>query len=267
MHVLLLTFGIFASITLIYVTLVFLFAQLREDNSIMDIFYGPAFAVSTWGTLILTKTTHETSYLVACLVTLWALRLSIRIARKNWGKPEDVRYAKWRSAWSMHGQVYFIVRSYLQINLLQGIVIVTVSLPLVLAIVYGGLVTAPFLIAGAMVFTLGLTLESVADRQLDHFIAQKKAGAEKANLITTGLFKYSRRPNYFGESLIWWGLALITLTTPLGYIGLLSPLVITYVVTKITGPMLEALFLEKYPEEYRAYMAQTSYFIPLPPKS
>ena len=84
--------------------------------------------------------------------------------------------------------------------------------------------------------------------------------------MVTGLFRYARRPNYFGETLIWWGLAVIVLPLPFGYLGLISPLLITYIVTMVTGPMLEKIFLEKYPTEYRAYMDRTNYFIPWLPK-
>ncbi len=84
--------------------------------------------------------------------------------------------------------------------------------------------------------------------------------------MTTGLFRYSRRPNYFGETLIWWGLAIMVLPLPFGYLALISPIVITYIVTCVTGPMLEKIFLARNEAEYRAYMETTSYFIPLPPK-
>jgi steroid 5-alpha reductase family enzyme len=107
----------------------------------------------------------------------------------------------------------------------------------------------------------------VADYQLDKFIARKKAGTETATIMKRGLFKYSRRPNYFGETLVWWGLAIITLPLPFGWIGLISPILITYIVTKITGPMLEKIFLEKYPEEYGKYIAETAYFIPQKPNN
>jgi len=80
--------------------------------------------------------------------------------------------------------------------------------------------------------------------------------------MTRGLFSLSRRPNYFGETLIWWGLAIMVLPLPLGWIAISSPLLITYIVTKVTGPMLEDSFLEKYPEKYQHYMDTTSYFIP-----
>lgn len=266
MVVFLLTFTITALIVLSYVTGVFVLAQLLRDNSIMDIAYGPAFAVAAWGTYLLTDASGLTPLLLCGFVTVWAARLSLRILRKNWRKPEDPRYAAWRTAWSARGPLYFILRSYLQINLLQGIIIVIVALPVVVAITSPAAVVLPFLVGGLIVSTIGLLIEIIADAQLDRFLARKKAGTEVRPLMTDGLFRYSRRPNYFGESLIWCGLAIAVLPLPFGYVAVASPLLITFIVTRVTGPMLEELFLTKYPHEYRAYMATTSYFIPWFPK-
>jgi steroid 5-alpha reductase family enzyme len=126
--------------------------------------------------------------------------------------------------------------------------------------------TAYFALVGVCVFLFGITFESLADYQLDQFLARKRAGTEPTVLMTTGLFRYARRPNYFGETMIWWGLSIIVLPLPFGYLTLVSPLLITYIVTKVTGPMLEKIFLDKYPSEYREYMRTTNYFIPWLPR-
>lgn len=260
------TVGVFALVILLYVTVVFLIAQLKRDNSVMDIFYGPAFAVGAWTTLFILDALSLPAVLMATLTTVWATRLSLRILRKNWGRPEDPRYAAWRLAWTERGNWYFVVRSYLQINLLQGVIIVLVSLPTILVIA-ASLNSATLLFSvwtyiGMAVWAVGLMIETIADWQLDCFIERKKAGTEPATLMTQGLFHYARRPNYFGESLIWWGLAIIAVPFTYGYLAFIAPLLITFILTRVTGPMLEDIFLEKYPETYRQYMATTSYFIP-----
>ena len=235
----------------------------------MDIAYGPLFLGSSLITIFLLDTISLISGVIVAGTALWSIRLGRRIYRKNKGMPEDARYAAWRTAWTARGRAYFLVRSYLQINLLQGLIIGLVSLPFLLSLAYGDSaeVSVLLLLTGALVYLTGLTIESVADYQLDAFIARKKAGTEPATLMTTGLFTYSRRPNYFGETLIWWGFAVMVLTLPYGYLGLISPLLITYIVTKVTGPMLEKIFLTRYPSEYQAYMKKTSYFFPLPPRN
>jgi steroid 5-alpha reductase family enzyme len=266
-------FSVYGLIVLVLVTSIFIVAQLRADNSIMDIAYGPTFLLAGLASAWLLQSYSPLTLLCLTGIALWSLRLGLRIYRKNKGQPEDARYAAWRSAWSARGQLYFILRSYLQINVLQGLIITLVSLPLILSLtrpeyLFTTLPTLAWSIPlGALIFCIGLTLESIADHQLDTFIARKRAGTEPAILLTTGLFRYSRRPNYFGETLIWWGLAIMVCPLPLGWLAFIAPLLITYIVTYITGPMLEALFLKRNPVEYRAYQERTSYFIPLPPKT
>jgi steroid 5-alpha reductase family enzyme len=261
-QILLVNSGIVGSLLLLYSIVVFLIARVREDNSVMDIAYGPAFFISTLGAAYLTGTSGLLLATVIGCIGIWSLRLSTRIFRKNAGKPEDARYAKWREEWMKKGRAYFLIRSYLQVNLLQVIIILLVALPAVIALRYPTGYASTFLIIGSLVFLFGLFYESLADWQLDQFIARKKAGTEEADLMKQGLFKYSRRPNYFGETLVWWGLAIMVLPLPFGYLGLISPLLITYIVTLVTGPMLEDAFLEKYPEKYQTYIDTTSYLIP-----
>ncbi len=249
-----------------FLTIIFFIALIKKDNSIMDIVYGPTFALAGWVTLYVIDNVTLLSLLTLSCVTFWSLRLSIRIGKKNWGAPEDKRYANWRKEWSQKGTGYFIFRSYAQVYLLQGAIIALVSAPIVLAISIQPETLHPISYVGLIVFLLGISIETIADYQLDTFIKKKKAGSITTPIMNTGLFKYSRRPNYFGESTVWVGLALLVFPYTYGFIGLVSPLLITYIVTKVTGPMLEKIFLEQYPEAYKTYMKTTSYFIPLPPK-
>jgi steroid 5-alpha reductase family enzyme len=256
---------VFAGVLLVLVTGVFVIAQLRKDNSVMDIAYGPLFFLTAMGTMFFTSGVSATAFLITGLTGLWSIRLALRIYRKNKGKAEDARYAAWRQEWMRRGRSYFLWRSYAQINLLQGLIILLVSLPFIIATVSTELTyNIYFVYVGLFVYSFGLGYEALADYQLDVFLQGKKSGKITEPLMKTGLFRFSRRPNYFGETLIWWGLAIIVLPLPFGFLGIISPIIITYIVTKVTGPMLENIFLEKYPEEYRAYMAATNYFIPGP---
>lgn len=258
--------AIYSLTVLICVTTIFLLSRLRDDNTIMDLGYGLVFIIATWFTIFLTLSYHPISYLTAIMVTLWGTRLSSRLIIKHIGKPEDPRYGAWRELWLKKGRLYFILRSYLQINLFQGILIVIISLPVILIISNPETVLLPWLVAGTLVWMTGLAIETIADKQLDNFLKRKREGLGSEVLMKEGLFRYSRRPNYFGESLVWFGLAIVAVSTPLGWLGLMGAFTITFIVTRITGPMLENIFLKQYPEEYQAYMRTTSYFIPLPPK-
>ncbi len=258
--------GIYLSIIIILSSILFLVMQAKKDNSLIDIAYGPLFAIGAFMTLLLTGTFALLPLVITVAMTLWALRLSVRIAKKNWGKGEDIRYKNWRTEWMKRGEVYFILRSFLQINVLQGVLITIIATPFIIS-------TSThqshllFIILGGIIFFSGLAIETVADMQIDKFKTKKLQHPDTTpNILTTGLFAYSRRPNYFGETLIWWGLAVMVLPLPFGWIALISPLTITYIVTVITGPMLEKIFLTHYGDEYREYMRKTSYFIPLPPK-
>jgi len=267
MENLLTTSGLVFGILLIYSVIVFFIARIRRDNSVMDIAYGPAFLIGSGGALYLSGTYALLPAIVVGCIAAWAIRLGSRIFRKNLGKPEDARYAKWRQQWMERGRAYFLVRSYLQVNLLQIIIIFAVAAPAIWALAYPAMYNPWFVAIGFLVFCIGLAYETIADMQLDHFIAGKKAGTQSADLMVTGLFSLSRRPNYFGETLIWWGLAIMVLPLPFGWVAIISPLLITYIVTKITGPMLENAFLERYPEQYQHYIDTTSYFIPWKKKS
>lgn len=267
MELLLVNSGIVASLLVIYSVFVFAIARFTHDNSVMDIAYGPAFLFASGGALLLTETYALLPAVIVGCIAAWAIRLGSRILRKNLGQPEDARYAKWREEWLKRGRWYFWLRSYLQVNLLQVGLIFLISLPAILALSYPATMDARWLAVGFALFVFGLSYETIADLQLDRFLQRKRAGIEPAPLMSKGLFRFSRRPNYFGESLVWWGLALMVLPLPYGWLALISPLTITYIVTRITGPMLEQMFLEKYPEAYGTYQARTNYFIPWFPRS
>jgi steroid 5-alpha reductase family enzyme len=262
MEFILVQIGIVGFLLLLYVSIIFLLAQWKEDNSIMDIAYGPAFLFSIGGAIILTQTYALLPILLLTCIALWSIRLSTRIFKNHLGKAEDFRYAKWRAEWSAHGRWYFLLRSYIQINVLQGIIILLIAMPAIISLAFPFSYSLPTLLLGTFVFAGGLLYETIADYQLDRFIARKKTGEETATLMTQGLFKYSRRPNYFGETLVWWGLAIIVIPLHYGWLALISPLLITFIVTKVTGPMLENAFLEKYPKEYVEYMKTTNYLVP-----
>lgn len=267
MEILLLSSATYGSLVLLSITVVFVLSRLLEDNSIMDIAYGPIFAISAALTMVLTSTYTFLALLITSCITLWATRLSVRILRKNWRRPEDPRYRAWRERWMHKGLTYFLIRSFLQVNLLQGVIIVVVALPFIIAFAAGSAYSTIFTMVGLTIFLFGLGFEALADWQLDQFIKKKRRGETKTEVMQKGLFQYSRRPNYFGETVVWWGLAIMVLPLPYGWLALTSPVLITFIVTYVTGPMIERQFMEKYPEEYGNYQTRTSYFLPLPPRN
>jgi steroid 5-alpha reductase family enzyme len=246
------------------VTTIFALALYLRDNSIMDVFYGPIFAVVTLVLTFVSPDPHPVLFLLLMLILVWAMRLSLRIARKNLGKGEDPRYGVWRNEWLQRGYSYFVVRSYVQVFLLQGAVILAVLLPVIVVAGVGGATYPLVLILGFALWCIGFSFEALADHQLDVFVRDPQ---HHGKIMQSGLFTYSRRPNYFGEALMWWGIAVIALGAaplPLSLVGLIGAGVITYVVYAITGPMLEKKWENNF--VYQEYKDRTSYFVPWFPK-
>ena len=245
-----------------YLVVTLIIAFIREDNSIMDIVYGSAFVLIAWCLAFLWLSWSERQMIVLACVTVWGVRLTTRILLRNWGRPEDFRYRAWREEWKKKGMLYFFFRSLGQIYLLQGAVILVVSLPalVVFATTQGPLMWYNWL--GLGLWCVGFCFEFVGDLQLDRFI-RNKDNAGKIMMI--GLWKYTRHPNYFGEATMWWGLFLVVLGLPLSELVLASPILITFLLTQVSGiPMLEKHFSGR--PDWEAYKKRTSAFIPWFPK-
>lgn len=257
-------------ITLGYTTVLFFIAQIKKDNSIIDIAYGIGFIIV--GLILMEKSFDPNpislySIIILTLIAIWGTRLASRIYRKNKGKPEDFRYTAWRNDWMRKGQVYFLARSYLQIFILQGIIISIVLLPFTLSLSARETGTHTLLLFGLVVWVIGFCFEAIGDKQLDAFIKSKNI--HKGRIMKTGLWKYTRHPNYFGESTMWFGLSFIALASGASYAALLSPFLITYLLLFVSGiPMLEKKWEDDKDvlPEWEEYKQKTSAFIPLFPK-
>jgi steroid 5-alpha reductase family enzyme len=245
-------------------TLVFFLAIKKKDNSIVDIAYGLFFILTAYTlTYLKVQVAPLSTYTVAILlfITIWGLRLSYRIYKKNKGKEEDFRYKAWREEWMKEGTWYFLIRSHLQIFMLQGFIVSIVLLPFTLSLL-GIPVNETLLNAGSIIWLIGFLFESIGDYQLDRFVRQKHVHGQ--TIMKTGLWKYTRHPNYFGEAMMWWGVALIGYGASTSILVFLSPILITYLLLYVSGiPMLEKKWSG---EEWEDYKRRTSAFIPLPPK-
>lgn len=253
-------FLIAATLLMGYMCTMFLIGLTARDNSIVDIAYGSAFLVACWGAWFLgdTSALHFRPVLLLLLLSVWGVRLAIHIGRRHQGRGEDFRYRNFRKAWGKT----IVWRSFLQIYMLQGAVVLVVATPILLAIkAPGGNFTWSDLL-GIVLFLIGFLFEAISDWQLSVF---KREGAGKGTIITHGLWRYSRHPNYFGEATLWWGLFFIGLGSPLGLYGVISPLAIAFLLLKVSGiPMLEAKYQGN--PEFAAYKARTNSFFPWFPR-
>jgi steroid 5-alpha reductase family enzyme len=242
-----------ALLVLLYMTLVFILALIAKDNSIADIFWGPGFILVAIYSLIQDTGPDLRKYIVTFLVALWGIRLAVHVFLRNRGKGEDFRYRNWRETWKL-----FVLRSYFQIFLLQGFIMYIIAFPVFYINFYSNEPLGFWDTLGLVVYGTGFFIESVADYQLVNF---KKDPANKGKLMQTGLWEISRHPNYFGESLIWWGISIYALSLPHGWMTMLSPVIVTLLLRYISGvPMLEKKY-EGRPG-WDEYKSRTAPFIP-----
>ncbi len=242
-----------ALVILGFMVLAFIVALLIKDNSIVDLFWGPGFIIVTAFSLSMAPNLDIRKLVIAFLVLIWGMRLTIYIFQRNRRKGEDFRYKHWRDTWNN-----FILRSFLQIFLLQGLFMYIVSYPIWYINYNPGEVLSTLDTVGLVIFGIGFMFESVGDMQLAFF---KQNPKNKGKLINSGLWKYTRHPNYFGEALIWWGIWFYALGIPGGWMTVISPILITLTLRFVSGvPMLEKRLSEH--RDWAEYARKTAPFVP-----
>ena len=234
----------------------FIVAQIIKNNSIADVGWGVGFIVVTFYTFTVFGENLFQQRLISFLVTIWGLRLAFYIGIRNLGEPEDFRYAKWRSDWGNS----FLIRSFLQIFMLQGAIMFINTLPIIIINSTSEISTAHTYLypLGALVWFIGFIFEAVGDMQMYLF---KTEHHPKGTINNKGLWKFTRHPNYFGEAVMWWGVFIIAIPSGLWYISLAAPVTITFLLLRVSGVTL----LEKKYEgndAYSLYKKNTSSFIP-----
>lgn len=242
----------------IYMTVWFIIAQIKRRNDVADIAWGTGFIVMAITATLVTHRITPRGLITLFLVTLWGMRLATHIYMRNRAKPEDPRYRKWKEGWGRHA----VIRAFLQVFLLQGLLIVIVSLPVTFIIMSGASPFGIFDLLGVCLWLTGFIFEAVGDYQL---VKYKSDPAHRGKIMDQGLWTYTRHPNYFGEVSLWWGIYLIALSVPQGWVAILGPLTITVLILGVSGiPLLE----EKYKDnpEFQKYRRRTSAFFPLPPR-
>jgi steroid 5-alpha reductase family enzyme len=247
-----------AGVVMGIVTALWLVSLAIRDSSIIDVVWGVLFIAIAWMGVAFGGGDPSRRWLLAVLVTVWGGRLAIRIGKRNLGHPEDFRYAAWRER---AGKAWWW-RSLFKVFWLQGVVALFVALPL-LAAATGktpeGLTVVDWL--GAAVWVVGFGFEAIGDRQLDRFKADP---ASKGRILDTGLWRYTRHPNYFGDALLWWGIGLVALLTPYGLPALLGPALMTWLLRNVSGVAMLEKTMSARPG-WDEYAGRTSPFVPRPP--
>jgi steroid 5-alpha reductase family enzyme len=253
-------FGLNLTAVILMMILGWFLSLILKNVTVVDSLWGLGFVLIAWLTFFLTDGFLGRRLLIALLVTVWGLRLSIYLSRRNWGKGEDPRYGSWREKSGKH----FWIVSLFKVFLLQSLFLWAISLSLQ----YGAASKTPAMITwldlcGLSLWMVGFVFEAVGDWQLAAF---KSNPANKGKVMDRGLWAYTRHPNYFGECLMWWGIFVIAFSTPNSWWTVLSPLIITAVLLKMTGiPLTEKTIVAHRPG-YKEYIQRTPAFIPWFPK-
>ena len=249
------------SVLVIVVSMVLLWvlSLVKKNASIVDIFWGLGFVIVGWASAINADQVSIAGKVVLALVTLWGLRLSIYLGVRNHGKPEDFRYVAMRK----HYGAKFPIISLFTVFLLQGAIMMIVSLPVQIALSDENAAVSVFTFIGVLIFFVGIFFETVGDWQLAQF---KRDPQNAGQVMQTGLWKYTRHPNYFGDTCVWWGIGIVALGVSYGWIGLAGSLLMNFFLVRVSGvPMLERSMSKRRPG-YDEYKRRTSSFVPRPPK-
>lgn len=229
------------------------------DVSIVDPVWGPAFVLVAVVAALAGGGDRARRWLLFALTALWGLRLGMHLARRKLGeREEDRRYARMRKAKGER----FVVWSLWAIFGLQGLLVLIVSLPLQAGSQpRAGLGAAA--IPGVVLFLCGLFFEAVGDEQLRRFTSDP---ANRGQVMDRGLWRYTRHPNYFGDVCVWWGLWLVVLPAGGTWWTAVGPLVMTYLLVRVSGKAMLERDIGKRRPGYEEYIRRTSGFFPLPPK-
>ena len=228
----------------VYMTGWYFFSLVKKRNDIADTAWGIGFILLSLFCLILNPTLKQLITFV--LIFIWGSRLSWHIHQRNKNKPEDYRYQQ------------FSKNAYIKVFMIQGFLLWLISF----SYVFSQKSFSWFNLLGIFIWLFGFSFESIADRQLKIFLSNSK---NKGKIMQSGLWAYSRHPNYFGESLLWWGIWLINLNFNQNWWTIIGPITITYLITQVSGiPLLENKMANN--PEFKNYQRRVSVFIPWFPR-
>lgn len=239
----------------VFMIIVFIIAQAIKNNSIVDIGWGLGFIATAFVLLFEKGKFNNYNFVFISMILIWGLRLALHIYLRGRGKGEDFRYAQWRKDWGKNAAI----KAFFKVFVLQGIIMLIVALPIIVVFSSTNNQLNIFALAGLLIFAFGFMFESIADFQLYCF---KKKPENKGKIITTGLWKYTRHPNYFGEAVLWWGISVFTIGANNFLFSFISPVVINLLLVYVSGvPLLE----KKYEgnNEWEEYKKITPAFIPI----
>ena len=245
-----------AIILFAFVNLWFIISLITKRNDVADIAWGLGFILLTWSSFFITDIKGTRSLITGVLISVWGIRLAWHIHTRNKGKGEDYRYLAWRNQWGK----WFLLRSYFQVFVLQGIFLYIIILPVLFINKSEDTPIIWLDILGMLIWMIGFYFEAVGDAQLIRF---KNNPNNKGKLLQEGLWSLTRHPNYFGEVVQWWGIGVVALAIQDGWMGLIGPITISFLILKVSGiPMLEKN-MESHPDFENYKKKANAFFTPI----
>lgn len=248
----------------VFFVIFFVIAQIKQNNGLADVAWGLGFVVVAVTALISSNSYTLPQLIVTALVLLWGFRLFFYLGIRNWSKPEDFRYVDMKRRWKTNLKL----KAFFYVFMLQMSFLYVIALPIMVvnlsSVFTQSTLSLVVLIVGVILWLTGFYFEAVGDHQLKVF---KSNPANKGKILMTGVWKYTRHPNYFGEALMWWAVWVVALSggNPWVWATIVGPAFINYLLVFVSGvPLLEKKY--KNNEAYQAYAKVTSIFIPLPRK-
>lgn len=251
-----------AALVLVMMGILWIYSLWRQDSSVVDPWWSFGFLLVA-GNSFRSGAQLPAQIALLATVVIWSLRLWGFLLWRGWGQPEDRRYQAFRKKYA---EKYWWVSLFLVFGL-QAALICLISWPLQTALSNPDPSSSSLKwwhLLGALLSTTGLIVEAVADAQLAAF---RRRSDFSQRVLDSGLWRYSRHPNYFGESLVWWGFWLSSWGSAPCWSSIFSPLLMTYLLLRVSGvPMLESDLKTRKPE-YADYISRTSSFVLWPPRS
>jgi steroid 5-alpha reductase family enzyme len=244
-----------ATTVLLFMTVMYIIAQIKKNNSIVDIGWGIGFILIALLLMLISKNLNIKDLFLFAMILAWGLRLAFHVYFRSRGKEEDFRYAQWRRDWGKNA----VVIAFFKVFLLQGIIMLIIAYPIM--VVFSSIDNQLTIINifGISIFLFGLLFESIGDYQLFCF---KRDPLNKGKIITSGLWKFTRHPNYFGEVVLWWGIGIFAIGSDLYLTAFISPLILNLLLLYVSGvPMLEKKYAGK--KDWEDYKKITPTFVPL----
>jgi steroid 5-alpha reductase family enzyme len=245
-----------ASVIAAAMAITWVVSVIVKDASIIDPVWGLGFVIVAWAVALGVGEWPAHSIVLVAMVSAWGLRLATYLGVRNFGKGEDYRYQSMRRRW---GRPFWLI-SFFTVYLLQGVLMWIVSLPVQAGIADPAESIGPLMYAGLTVWFVGLGFETVGDLQLARF---RRNPESEGRVLDTGLWRYTRHPNYFGDFLVWWGIFLAAAAPVWTIVG---PLVMSVLLLRVSGVTLLEKTITKRRPGYADYVRRTNAFFPWRPK-